>query len=1394
MNQSPAPLAPARRTLKTLSVAARLCLWLVFLAWGLFVLTWAALNWWIVPRIGEWRPDLERWASQAVGTPVRVGDIRADTTDDGARFLPAFMPSFELRDVQIFDPQGRVALHLPSVRTAVSVRSLWHRSFEQIVIDQPVLDVRRTLQGRIEVAGLDMAGPGESDGVAADWFFSQPEFVIRGGTVRWTDELRAQPALALQELSFVVRNTARTHQFRLDATPPAEWGERLSLRGRLREPLIELRHREPHQQPWHNWAGELYADFSQVDVARLRAHVDLSTWGVDVRAGQGAVRAWADVAQGAVSGFTADLALRDVDAQLGRDLPSLAIDALQGRLVAQWSDAGFTASTDDLRFRTREGVDWPSGKLKVQHTTAMKGRGASTELNADRLELSALAALASRLPLPPEAHRRLAQLQPVGRIDGFSARWQNKVNADPSATWNPQTYQVKGRASGLSVAGEPSGRMSVSGRFPLPGRPGISNATVEFDADEDGGKARISVAKGTLELPDIFEEPSVPLDSLEADASWRLQGGRIEAALNNVRLSNADAQGTAQVRWHSSDVPAGSTASRFPGVLDLTATLTRADATRVHRYLPLSVNADARRYVREAVRAGSSNQVSFRVQGDVDHVPFDRPGDVGVFRIAAPLQKLDFDYLPTYLQNADDAAWPGLRGINGQLVLERASLQLTQLDGGVANAPGVRLSQGRVGVAHLGHDGVLAVDARAQGLANEVLGFVQRSPLNAMTDKALARARIGGNAQVGFGLQMPLADVRATQVKGSVQLDGNDLQITPDSPMLARATGTLAFSETGFSVKGAQARLYGGDLRFEGGLARDAQGESHTQFRGQGVATAEGLRDAGLGVASRLFQSASGSAAYTAQLGFRAGVPELQVASNLQGMALNLPAPLHKPAETSLPLRVENNVLTVSDAHARTDRLAVQLGSALAPVASLHYERDLSSAEPRVLRGVVTVGVSGGETMPLPAQGVAAHAQFGQVDADAWERALENATGADANATPLPRAGPVAADANAALAYVPTTMALRADRITTGGRSFHRVVLGVSREGAQWRVNVDADELNGYVELRQAGAGTAGHVHARLARLRLEPSAASDVEQLLDQPTSVPSLDIAVDELVLAGRNLGKVEVEATNQGAPMRSSEWRLTKLRVGMPEARLNATGRWAAPGAAGAARRTALDFRLDIDDAGQLLTRFGRGGLVRGGKGRLEGQIDWAGSPLALDFASLGGQIHADIERGQFLKAEAGAGRLLGVLSLQALPRRLALDFRDVFSAGFAFDFLRGDARMEKGVLFTNNLQMKGVNAAVLMEGTADVAHERQDLKVVVVPEINAGTASLIATAINPAIGLGAFLANYLLRQPLQSATTQQFRITGSWADPQVDKIERSAPPPVSAAPRDPAPVLQ
>ncbi|UUX97748.1 hypothetical protein LRS07_00690 [Aquabacterium sp. J223] len=251
------------------------------------------------------------------------------------------------------------------------------------------------------------------------------------------------------------------------------------------------------------------------------------------------------------------------------------------------------------------------------------------------------------------------------------------------------------------------------------------------------------------------------------------------------------------------------------------------------------------------------------------------------------------------------------------------------------------------------------------------------------------------------------------------------------------------------------------------------------------------------------------------------------------------------------------------------------------------------------------------------------------------------------------------------------------------------------------------------------------------------------------------------------------------------------MARFTLANPEGRLTGSGHWLPAGSA-ARRRVALDFTLDITDAGGLLKRLGVEDALRGGKGRLQGQAGWNGTPLALDLPSLDGSLQLTLENGQFLKAGPGAARLLGVLSLQSLPRRLTLDFRDLFQQGFAFDKVDGDVKIERGVASTNNLRMRGVQAAVLMEGQADLDRETQDLRVVVVPEINAGTASLAYAVINPAVGLGTFMAQWLLRRPLMAAGTREFHIHGSWDDPKVDRVARRGedagadtdrPPPVS-----------
>lgn len=249
LTPAPSPL------LKVSAFIARWSLTLLLFAWFLFAAGWGALHWLIVPRIVELRPQLEAMASRMLGVTVRIEAIAAHST--------GMIPAFELTNVSLLDEQGREALRLPRVLVSLSPQSVLGMKFDQLYIDRPTLNVHRAADGKIFVAGLDFSKGRHADSGVMDQLFSQPEFVIRQGAVLWTDEMRSLPALALRDVDLVLRNTGRRHDLRLDATPPADWGDRFGLMARFEQPFLSM-----NSGRWQEWSGQAFTSFTRVPSVR----------------------------------------------------------------------------------------------------------------------------------------------------------------------------------------------------------------------------------------------------------------------------------------------------------------------------------------------------------------------------------------------------------------------------------------------------------------------------------------------------------------------------------------------------------------------------------------------------------------------------------------------------------------------------------------------------------------------------------------------------------------------------------------------------------------------------------------------------------------------------------------------------------------------------------------------------------------------------------------------------------------------------------------------------------------------------------------------------------------------------------------------------------------------
>jgi uncharacterized protein (TIGR02099 family) len=1394
--------APARRFAR-LRWIARAVLWLFVLAWAVLFVGWLSLHWLILPHIEEWRPAIEARAGTMIGASVRIGAIAAKSS--------GWVPAIELREVQILDAEQRVALTLPRVFAALSPRSLLalEPRFAQLLIDGPSLDVRRDKSGRIRIAGLDFAGAAGSqdDGRVAEWFFKQHEFVIRAGAVRWLDDAREAPPLVLSDVELVVRNGLREHDLRVDATPPAGWGERFSLRGRFTQPLFA------QSGDWRLWSGNAYAELPRADLSELRKRVSLP---FELSEGDGALRAWFEVRGGQPTSVSLDVALRAVALRLDPSVEPLAFEQIAGRIDAERLGDRITIAVRRFGFRTGDGLTWPQGDLRVAWREGESGAVTGGEFEAERLDVGVMAEIATRVPIGAALRELLADLRPRGTISELRTRWDGPLDA-------PARYRVKGRLSGFSLSARPAPEADAIGR------PGLGNATLQLEANESGGQAQINMRAGEIDLPGVFAERELPLDQLDARLNWKIEaapGGaapKITVRVTAASFANADAKGELNATWRSGSGSGFARGGRYPGELELDGRLFDGVAARTARYLPLGLPEGVRSYVARAVRAGTISNASFRVHGDLWDFPFHdakvaRDGD---FRIAARLDGLTFAYVPGEWVATSSGApaspgrdlWPPFTAGSGELIVDRSSLEIRAAKAHLGTVEWSAL-QGRI--AELGSNARLDIEGTARGPLAEMLSFVDQTPVGRWTGKALAAATATGPAELKLALAMPLARPAETSVRGSVALAGNDLRMTPDTPLLAAAKARVDFTQKGFTVSGASARTLGGEIAFEGGSSAGLNGGDQQRFSGRGTLTVEALRQASeLGTVARFATMLSGQTSYRGTLAFAAGRPQVSIASNLVGLAIDLPAPFAKAAATPLALRVrtvpEDAGGAPADAAAPLrESLQVDLGGML----QAHFVREASGGEmARVVRGAIRVGEARerfAEPAPtdvldlpaLPASGVTANVALRRLDVDAWQAALARLQADPARPGSSPAAAPLVFDPSGGAGYVPDAIALRVGEFAVGARRLDNVTAGMSQQGELWRANVSSEQLDGYVEYRPArrGGGGAGRVFARLSRLSLPKGEAEKVESLLDEPlTSVPALDIVVDDFELRGKRLGRLEIEATSRGSGARDAgrEWQLAKLNLSMPEAQLVATGTWGgvAQGAA-SPRRAAMNFTLALSDSGALLERLGMGRTVRGGKGSLTGEVSWPGSPLSPDYEKMTGKVTVAIDSGQFLQAGPGAARLLGVLSLQSLPRRLLFDFRDLFAEGFAFDNVIGDVRIGDGKAATHNLRMRGAAAVVLMEGSADLEHETQDLRVVVVPEIDAGTASLGLAVINPAIGLGTFLAQYLLKKPLAAANTREFHISGPWDDPKVERVERSQlgeASPGEAAPAAPAPTI-
>ena len=752
------------------------------------------------------------------------------------------------------------------------------------------------------------------------------------------------------------------------------------------------------------------------------------------------------------------------------------------------------------------------------------------------------------------------------------------------------------------------------------------------------------------------------------------------------------------------------------GLIDLTGHATRADLRSVARYVPVLIGERLRLWLENAFLGGTSNDVKVRLKGNLADIPFPE-GKGGVFQVTARVSDGALNYAN---------AWPKVENMEGELTFRGRRLDVAMRE---ASIMGAKLAHVRAEIPDLAApERMLTMSGEAEGATTEFLNFIAQSPVLDMIDHFTENLRAEGRGKLALKMTLPLGNARETKVAGTFQFFNNRLDSNDIFFPVEQTSGRLEFSESGVRFPGLNMTILGGPATLTGASQRDGS----VRMLVAGRFNMDNFRPA---TGSLIAQGLHGSTDWKTTITVRKRVADLVFESALQGIVSDLPAPLAKSAADSMPLRVERLVTG-----GQQDRIFIALGN----LVSAQFQRRREGGQTIVERGTVNLGGTAAES---ERKGIWISGGLKSLDLDQW-LVLLKAGGGDTGYTQL--AG----------------LDVKFGALDVFGRRFNDLAISGTVQAGVWQTTLIGRELVGEMTWRSQGKGK---VTARMKNLVIPASTPGRVPPAADkeQPLDLPALDIYADNFQVRQSSLGKLEVSAVPDGR-----DWKLERLYVTNPDATLKVEGVWQGwltqP-------RTMVNVRLDVNDIGKLLVRLGQPEGVRRGTAKLEGPLSWAGNPSELDYATLSGNFVLEANKGQFVKLDPGIGKLLGVLSLQSLPRRLSLDFRDIFSEGLAFDEMVATVKVNRGIANTENFRIQGPAVRIQMIGDVDLARETQKLRVKVFPSMSDSLSVAGALIGGPIAGIATFVAQKLLKDPIDSIAAYEYDVTGTWADPQVSKVD-------------------
>jgi uncharacterized protein (TIGR02099 family) len=852
------------------------------------------------------------------------------------------------------------------------------------------------------------------------------------------------------------------------------------------------------------------------------------------------------------------------------------------------------------------------------------------------------------------------------------------------------------------------------------------------------GRIGGNLAAGTVTLDshnvsihdsNLFRE-ALPLERMQGDIHWLIGDERVEVGSDALKLGNQD---ISLVAKFGLDFPVDDGATS----INLELAVEHADVGRVQAYLPAGkMSPKAVTWLDNSLKSGTVSNGTVVVNGRFDQVPFDN-GE-GRLEVRLPVTNAVLDFNP---------GWSPLTQINAQVDFTGRSMDIL---GSKALMRTAELENIHVQIHDLAKP-VLTIKGDANGALPVMLAELGSSTLGETYGGFVDSITTSGPASLALDIVVPLTTTKQdVQVSGKIQLKDNTLKVNDTEFELQNIKGRLAFDAKGIQGEQLHAKLF--DKATVARVWTD-EGETHIALDGR-----LGVLERYLGKDNAIGAAISGDSNWHVLVIIR-GMPArnksanvgVVVKSDLVGTRVDLPTPFGKDrdAERAISITINNAVKPVKT-------LRIAYGGVLD--ALLDISADKQGA--RILKGAVTTG---GVEPVLPAEAmILLNGELKQLYVTEWRPHLTSGAGPG----------------------LPVRLVLQIEELEVQNYFLSEVTVAMESVGETWNIKADGATATGDIQLVNSRTGL-DKVVMNLERLKVrsgdpqQPGSDSSMT-----PADFPDFDVSVERLVYNKAKLGQLALQAYK----LPGNRYRVETLSLSSELLDMNLTGNWEMQGGQ---QLSSMELKVNEGKMDRLMRLFGyqksiEDGVLSGGL-----RVSWPGALWDFSPATAEGKLRLKIEDGQLLEVEPGAaGRVLGLTSVSNLPRRLMLDFSDLYKEGFSFDKIKGTFTLDGGNAYTNDLFVDGPAARIEISGRIGLADEDYDELVTVTPHVSTGLSLAGTLAAGPAVGAVIIVAEALLDDklgPLSRIGQKQYSVTGPWADPVIETLGSSD---AQTAPQDAA----